>query len=184
MASGDLHSVARVEKAATAVFVPLLAAVGLDLEDLVVTQAGEKRIIKVVVDRDGGTTLDELATLTGVADAELVELREHFALEITSPGVGRPLTLSRHWRRSVGRKVSVDFSNTDTPQVVGRIGISTDTEVTLVVREGKTLTEKTFCYADISKAVVNVDFSSPSADELARCGLTVEEIAARTKGNK
>src|SRR5689334_23808526 len=91
---------------------PVIGAAGYDLEELVVTPAGRRSIVRVVVDRDAGVTLDDIAEVSK-AVSEVLDSnddgmgRTPYVLEVTSPGVDRPLTEARHWRRNVGRLVTV-----------------------------------------------------------------------------
>jgi ribosome maturation factor RimP len=90
---------------------PVVSTKGLDLEDVVVTPAGRRRLLRVVVDRDGGVGLDQVAEVSTAVSAALDESDamggSAYVLEVTSPGVDRPLTAPRHWRRSLTRLVSV-----------------------------------------------------------------------------
>jgi ribosome maturation factor RimP len=91
---------------------PVVEAAGYDLEELVVTPAGRRSIVRVVVDRDAGVTLDDVAEVSRAVSAALDEHDGGFGstpyvLEVTSPGVDRPLTEPRHWRRNTGRLVTV-----------------------------------------------------------------------------
>jgi ribosome maturation factor RimP len=91
---------------------PVVDAAGYDLEELVVTPAGRRSVVRVVVDRDAGVTLDDIAEVSRAVSAALDENDGHlgrapYVLEVTSPGVDRPLTEPRHWRRNTGRLVSV-----------------------------------------------------------------------------
>ena len=91
---------------------PVVEAAGYDLEELVVTPAGRRSIVRVVVDRDAGVTLDDVAEVSRAVSAALDEHDGEFGsapyvLEVTSPGVDRPLTEPRHWRRNTGRLVTV-----------------------------------------------------------------------------
>jgi ribosome maturation factor RimP len=90
---------------------PVMAAAGLDLEDVDVRPAGRRRLLRVVVDRDGGVGLDDVArvssTASTVLDRSAVMGEAPYVLEITSPGVDRPLTQPQHWRRAVGRLVQI-----------------------------------------------------------------------------
>lgn len=89
-----------------------MTAAGYDLEDVVVTAAGRRSVVRVVVDRDGGIDLDAVAdvsrAVSDVLDAADAFGDSAYTLEVTSPGVDRPLTEPRHWRRNVGRLVEVD----------------------------------------------------------------------------
>lgn len=90
---------------------PVVSTKGLDLEDVVVTPAGRRRLLRVVVDRDGGVGLDLVAEVSTAVSAALDETDamggSAYVLEVTSPGVDRPLTAPRHWRRALTRLVSV-----------------------------------------------------------------------------
>jgi ribosome maturation factor RimP len=140
-----------------------LRALGLDIEAVEVTPAGKRRILRVAVDKDGGVPLDEVAEATRevnrVLDASDVMGEQPYTLEVTSRGVDRPLTLPRHWRRNAGRLVKVAFA--DGRSVTGRIGESTDAEVTLEV-EG---VRQQVAYAEVAKALVQVEFNRPAGDE-------------------
>jgi len=90
---------------------PVVEAQGLDLEDVVVTQAGKRRQLRVVVDQDGGISLDTVAAVSTAVAAQLDDTDamggSPYVLEVTSPGVDRPLTAPRHWRRNRTRLVKV-----------------------------------------------------------------------------
>ncbi|WNV74423.1 ribosome maturation factor RimP [Geodermatophilus sp. DSM 44513] len=106
---------------------PLVEAAGYDLEELVVTPAGRRSIVRVVVDRDTGVTLDDVAEVSRAVSAALDDLDGEFGsapyvLEVTSPGVDRPLTEPRHWRRNTGRLVAVAVGPAGSAeQVTGRV---------------------------------------------------------------
>jgi ribosome maturation factor RimP len=135
---------------------PAVTATGFDLEDVTVSPAGKRRVVRVVVDRDGGVDLDDVAAVARAvsdlldADPDLID--GAYVLEVTSPGVDRPLTQPRHWRRAEGHLVKATLAE---ETVVGRITASTDNEVTLDV-EG---TSRTLLQAEVTKAVVQVEFT-------------------------
>jgi ribosome maturation factor RimP len=98
---------------------PVVGAAGLDLEGVKITMAGRRRLVRLVVDGDGGVSLDDIALvsreLSAVLDASPVLGEQPYTLEVSSPGVDRPLTERRHWRRAIGRLVAVPVTtNTDT----------------------------------------------------------------------
>jgi ribosome maturation factor RimP len=118
---------------------PVVGAAGYDLEELVVTPAGRRSVVRVVVDRDQGVTLDDIAEVSRAVSAVLDDNdgalgRAPYVLEVTSPGVDRPLTEPRHWRRNVGRLVAVPVGPTrEAEQVTARITAVDDAGVTLAV---------------------------------------------------
>ena len=102
-----------------AVLEPVAAAAGMDLESLKIGAAGRRRLLRVVVDADGGVGLDEMADISRDLSARLDATgamgEAPYTLEVSSPGVDRPLTLPRHWRRAVGRLVRVPLSGPEQP---------------------------------------------------------------------
>lgn len=108
-----------------AVIEPVLTAAGYDLEELTVSRAGRRHVVRVMVDADGGVSLDDVAEISRAVSAALDEAEEtggeliagEYQLEVSSPGVDRPLTLPRHWRRNLGRLVRVTVAGAGTPQV-------------------------------------------------------------------
>nr|WP_237421716.1 ribosome maturation factor RimP [Gordonia sp. SID5947] len=165
---------------------PVVTGRGFDLEDVVVTAVADGTEVSVVVDRDGGSDLDVLADLS----RELSELLDAapstsdavYALEVTSPGVDRPLTAPRHWQRARGRKVAVEISSGEgaSPRrITGRAGAIDDGQVVLVVNDRGRIRTETVSLDSVTTAVVQVDFGKPSATELEMCGLDADEIRRR-----
>ena len=140
-----------------------LSALGLDLESVELTPAGKRRILRVAVDRDGGVTLDDVADATREVSALLDESdvmgEQPYTLEVTSRGVDRPLTLPRHWRRNADRLVKVSLTGGE--DLTGRIVSSDDRAVELDV-DG---TRREVAYADVAKALVQIEFNRPTAKE-------------------
>lgn len=114
---------------------PVVEATGHDLEALEVTPAGRRRVVRMLVDKDGGTTLDDIADVSRSVSEALddIDAREPallggaYVLEVSSPGVDRPLTAPRHWRRNVGRLVTVHLA--DGTAETGRLTEADETEV-------------------------------------------------------
>jgi ribosome maturation factor RimP len=133
---------------------PVVALAGYDLEELTVTPAGRRSVVRVVVDRDGGVDLDAVAEVSRAVSAALDDsdvLGEvPYVLEVTSPGVDRPLTEPRHWRRNVGRLVSAGDRT-------GRIREVTDDGV--VIEDSGDV--ETISFADLPEGRVVVEFKRP-----------------------
>ncbi|MEU7879754.1 ribosome maturation factor RimP [Microbispora bryophytorum] len=151
---------------------PVVAAEGFDLEDVTVTPAGRRRLVRVVVDRDGGVSLDDVADVSQSVskrlDEEDVLGGSAYVLEVTSPGVDRPLTEPRHWRRARGRLVKAELS--DGASAEGRV---TEADETGVELDGA----RRIAYADLLRGRVQVEFNRRDAgldDELDE-GLDVDE---------
>jgi ribosome maturation factor RimP len=148
----------------TPVVAEAVGTLGFDLETLDVTVAGRRRLVKVVVDADDGVELDLLSEASRVVAAALDAnediLAGAYTLEVTSPGVDRPLTLPRHWKRAKLRLVKVQ--RRDGGEFLGRVGGADDTGVELLV-EG---TLRRVDYASVARAAVEIEFRQPPSAEL------------------
>ncbi len=136
---------------------PLVQALGVDLEGVSVQPAGRRRLVQILIDRDGGITLDEVAEVSRSVSAALDDDGtfgdEPYVLDVGSPGVDRPLTLPRHWRRSTGRLVRIVRRSGET--LLGRVRQADDTGATVLV-DGS---EVVVALADVASAVVQVELN-------------------------
>lgn len=144
---------------------PVLAKAGLDLEAIELTPAGKRRVLRVVVDSDQGVDLDTVGEVSQDVNETLddsdVMGEQAYVLEVTSPGVDRPLALPRHWRRSRGRLVKVNL--VEGGDLTGRVTESDDQGVTLDVK-GR---PRTLAYEQIAKAKVQVEFRREAETDAA-----------------
>ncbi|MFI6812122.1 ribosome maturation factor RimP [Nonomuraea sp. NPDC050328] len=131
---------------------PVVAAEGLDLEDVTVASAGKRRVLRVIVDRDGGVSLDDVAEVSNAVSAFLDDDdsmgSQPYTLEVSSPGVDRPLTEPRHWRRAVKRLVKAELR--DGGVVEGRIMGADDGGVDIDGRR--------YDFTDLTRGRVQVEF--------------------------
>ncbi|WP_307874622.1 ribosome maturation factor RimP [Frankia nepalensis] len=155
---------------------PALAEAGFDLEDLSLSRAGSRSVLRVAVDRDGGVDLDAVADASRLISDLLdrvgdeVGLTGAYVLEVTSPGVDRPLTEPRHWRRARGRLV--EARRADGAVALGRVLGADDEGVDLAVptgparrgRPARTRIER-LRFADVARAVVQVEFGHDAEAE-------------------
>ena len=137
-----------------------MSTLGLDLEAVDLSSAGKRRVLRVAIDKDGGVTMDDIADATREVSRVLDEPgtsdllgQQGYTLEVSSPGVDRPLTLPRHWRRNTGRLVTVTFREGD--PVTGRV-TATDDEGAVLDVEGS---ERRVAYAEVKKAKVQIEFT-------------------------
>jgi ribosome maturation factor RimP len=147
---------------------PVVAAAGMDLESVRVTAAGRRRLLRVVVDSDRGVSLDDAAAvsreLSAALDTVAVMGDFPYTLEVSSPGVDRPLTDHRHWRRAVGRLVRVTVTDSAGARPVsGRISAADADGVTLDV-EDDPKTRRRFSYAVLGPGAVQVEFGHPPSE--------------------
>ena len=162
---------------------PIVVAAGFDLEALSVQTVGRRSVVRLVVDADNGVDLDEVAVLSR-AISEILDVEpatdafgDSYVLEVSSPGVDRPLTLERHWRRAQGRLVTVSVQGRP---LTGRIQASSTDGVTLAVGATEQLVE----WAALGPGRVQVEFNRgsgagghPADDEVADDELADDEVA-------
>ena len=141
---------------------PILAEAGLELDSLEVTPIGKRRLLRITVDGDGprgrGPVLDDIsaasARISAALDASAAVGNAPYTLEVTSRGVGKPLTDVRHYRRNRGRLVRLRLAE---EQITGRIIRVGDTgveiEVNGVVRKVP--------FDQVRKAQVQVELNPP-----------------------
>ncbi len=137
---------------------PVVSGAGYDLEDLTVSAAGKRSVVRLLVDKDGGITLDDVADVSRLVSEALDVADEQdptllgtsYVLEVSSPGVDRPLTEPRHWRRNVGRLVTASLRDGSTAE--GRITAADDGGVTLD-------DERVLPWGQLARGAVRVEFN-------------------------
>ena len=165
MPAGSRHAPSDDESRIADVIRPVVAAAGMDLEAVRLTAAGRRRLLRVVVDSDGGVSLDDAAVvsrdLSAALDSVAVMGDFPYTLEVSSPGVDRPLTDRRHWRRAVGRLVTVTVTDSGSSQpVTGRIYGADADEVTMDVDGAR----RHFAYAVLGPGAIQVEFGHPPSE--------------------
>jgi ribosome maturation factor RimP len=151
---------------------PEFARAGYDVEDVLVQETLKPPRIVVVADGDEGLDLDAVAALSRSASDLLDRLEEStgelapYVLEVTSPGVDRPLTADRHFRRARGRVVEMTLSDGST--LTGRLGEPGRGVLRLVVADGGPgkYSVREIPRDAVTKAIVQVEFSPPNRHEL------------------
>ena len=100
---------------------PVVAGLGLALYDVELHGTGPARTLRVTVEKEGGVDLDAITEVTRavspVLDAE-PSLTGSYLLEVSSPGLERPLRRPEHYRRAVGDTISVKTPGRDRKSVV------------------------------------------------------------------
>lgn len=140
-----------------ALLTPAIATLGLDLEGISVTTAGRRRLLRITVDGDGGISLDQVAqvshTVSETLDASELMGEQPYVLEVSSPGVDRPLTEPRHWRRATGRLVRANLA--DGSEVMGRVLVVDETGAVLDFVGG----DRRVSFTEVTRARIEVEFS-------------------------
>ncbi|SFM74514.1 ribosome maturation factor RimP [Pseudonocardia ammonioxydans] len=156
---------------------PVVVGAGLEIDAVEVRTAGRRHAVKLVVDLPEGSTatgidLDDIARLSRTAAAEL-DPHEHliegsYTLEVTSPGVDRPLTRPRHWRRNFLRLARITLAGGDS--IDARIGRADDERVQVAVPGRKEPELREIAYSDVAHAQVQVEFKPAPKAETALLG--------------
>jgi ribosome maturation factor RimP len=140
---------------------PAVSDLGFYLEDVHVATPGSHRIVTCIVDGDASLNLDQVTSVSRVISELLDEAafmgETPFTLEVTSPGVDRPLTQPRHFAKNVDRLLKI--IKLDGSEITGRILSNTDKDVILTVTVKKETFEEVITLADIKRAVVEIEFN-------------------------
>lgn len=137
---------------------PVVSRAGFVLEDVTVTPVGKRRLVLVVIDRENSNpSLDEVTVVSKEISVILDTYSQMgempFTLEVTTPGVDRPLTLPRHWKKNIGRLVKITPKQGD--KFIGRISEVSENQVKLEL-EKELLTVD---LVDVSRAQIEVEFN-------------------------
>jgi len=162
------NTLSKQKEAVIEVLVPVVEAQGFFLEDVDLRAVGRRLVLRILVDTQSGVNLDDVANasrlISDVMDEKDPFDDEPYTLEVSSPGVDRPLTMPRHWTRNLGRLVAVTLTNSK--QLTGRILSIDDGAVVLEFdNKGRKSTQQV-ALDDISKAVVQIEFSRVESAEL------------------
>jgi ribosome maturation factor RimP len=162
MSGSSRHAAAHPERLAD-LLEPVITAAGLELDSVRVGRAGRRSLLRVVVDAEQGVTLDDIALVSRAVAAE-VDASDAmgagaYTLEVSSPGVDRPLTEPRHWRRASGRLVRAAVTGS-AETVEGRVAEAGPSGVTLDI-DGDL---RDFRYAELGPGQVQVEFGKGGAD--------------------
>jgi ribosome maturation factor RimP len=140
---------------------PVVESAGFFLEDVHVLSPGNHRIITCIIDGQTPLNLDQVTSVSRNI-SELLDTAEFmgetaFTLEVTSPGVDRPLTLARHWQKNINRLVRV--VHLDGSVTAGRITSAESTHAILVEDIKGKSKEHTVEFADVKRATVEIEFN-------------------------
>ena len=137
---------------------PAVTRAGFVLEEVSVTPVGKRRLISVVVDCENrNPSLDEVTVVSKEVSSILdtySQLGEiPFTLEVTTPGIDRPLTELRHWKKNIGRLVKITPNTGE--KYVARIKEVLPREVVLELKNQ----ESNVQFSDIARAQIEIEFN-------------------------
>ncbi|MCX0246349.1 MULTISPECIES: ribosome maturation factor RimP [Streptomyces] len=148
---------------------PLVSAEQLELEEIEVSRAGRRRVLRIVVDSDEGVELDTCAELSRAISAKLDETdvmgEDEYVLEVSSPGADRPLSEHRHYVRNTGRLARLTLR--EGGELVARILAVDEDGLDLEVPgvKGRKPTARRIAFDEIAKARVELEFNRKDKKE-------------------
>ncbi len=155
-----------IAKAITEAITGPVTQAGFFLEDLNVTSLGNRRVVTCIVDGESSLNLDEVTLISKQISAILDEAtfmgQTPFTLEVTSPGIDRPLTKPRHWRKNLTRLVRAVMVNGEI--ISGRIEAVHDESACLLVEAKKEIHKIEVPFVEIKRAVVEIEFNRKGDD--------------------
>ena len=145
----------------TDLITPAVTAQGYFLEEVQLVSPGKHRIVTCIVDGEVALNLDQVTSvsraISELLDESPIMGDTPFTLEVTSPGIDRPLTKPRHFAKNNDRLLKI--TKLDGDVVTGRILTNTDSDVTLTVETKKESSEVVVALSDIKRAVVEIEFN-------------------------
>jgi ribosome maturation factor RimP len=133
---------------------PVIEGEGLELVDVTFGRESGRRILRITVDREGGVDLDTISGLSQKVSRRLdLEGFEPgpYALEVSTPGIERPLRRPQDFRRAVGERVLV---KTDEGVLEGELRAAEEDAIRIAAAEG----ERRVALAEVAAAKTVVDW--------------------------
>jgi ribosome maturation factor RimP len=122
--------------------------------------------IEVLVDRDGGLSIDDCKKVSRAVEGALDREVEDFSLEVSSPGVGKPLVVKRQYFKNVGREVAV--KTLDGQKIEGQLLEANEENIKVQYKEKETVPGKktkkwvekniVLPYNEIKETIIKISF--------------------------
>jgi len=146
---------------------PLLSEQGIELVDLLINRGRRRMVLRFLVDKSGGITLDECARLNRELGRVLDEgdiVQQAYLLEVSSPGLDRPIKSTRDFQHSLGKLVRIVLHQPFNGQNVwiGVVGSVDDENVLIRTEKGE---ELQIARENIAKARLEVKFNQSERSE-------------------
>ena len=140
---------------------PAVTEAGFYLEEVQIASPGSHRTVTCVVDGPTPLNLDQVTIVSRII-SELLDSADFmgetpFTLEVTSPGVDRPLTQTRHWTKNLTRLIKATMN--DGTIIIGRLTEFDEKNATLVENIKGRIKNHTVAFSDIKRAVVEIEFN-------------------------
>ena len=150
-----------IDQSLTLLLTPAVESAGFFLEEVLISSAGNHRTLTCVVDGVAPLNLDEVTIvsrlISELLDSSTIIGDGAFTLEVTSPGVDRPLTRRRHWEKNVSRIISMVFN--DGSLLTARLTELHESDAVFVENIKGRMKTHIIVLADIKRAQVEVEFN-------------------------
>jgi ribosome maturation factor RimP len=141
-----------------------VAELGFELVDVRKRVSRGRTVLQIRVDREGsapgsGVTADDCATVSRELETwfdESAMLGDRYVLEVSSPGIERPIRFPRHWERYVGQDVRIRIQGRGRERATI---VSVPEEGTVVLRFGAEGEEQAIPLKEVKDATLAVDWS-------------------------
>ena len=136
-----------------------LVSMGLELYELKCIKAGSRLIVKVYIDKDGSVTVDDCEKASNeisiLLDVENVT-QKPYTLEVSSPGIDRPLTTEKDFRRAVGNNVKLSLKRSEgkNKTVLGRLVTCSHGDLNIETVKGM----QTISLSDVNSGKIEIKF--------------------------
>lgn len=118
---------------------PVIEENGFDLVELKLSHFKQSNTIRLFVDSDNGVKLEDCAKLSKAIDVILEDnnmFRSGYTIEVSSPGLDRPLQTRKEFKRRIGKQVQILFNQADQSPIEGELTGVDDLSVELLTKEG------------------------------------------------
>ena len=114
---------------------------GFELVDIKGSFSGKNINIRLFVDKEGGITVDECGEISRTISDLIFRknlIPKNYTLEVSSPGINRPLKKEKDFKKNIGREVMVEYKeNSELKKVQGKI-IDVNTDLHLINKKRET----------------------------------------------
>ncbi len=138
---------------------PVINSLGIELVDIEVNKMSGKGLLRVYIDKENGVTIDDCKRVSreieGVLDVE-DPIPYAYVLEVSSPGLDRPLKKKEDYKRFTGRAVKIVTKEPVDKQnsLIGKLESAGDSEIVLGLQNDRKVT---ILYENISRARLEVE---------------------------
>ena len=149
-----------IEAYAENLFLPITQKHGFELVDVEYVKEGSNWYLRAYIDKDGGIAVDDCEVISRILSDWLDKtdfIEDSYILEVSSPGLGRPLKKEKDFARSIGKKVDIRLYRARDKQK-DFTGILTEYDKDSVTIETDDETRLTFERADIALIRLAFDF--------------------------